>query len=142
MEGMVCKGMRNTQETYTQVKGSNITSIHWTQGLIIKLLEATHSQLLYRCVQIHGRVSGTQATARKEEIQLAIEAQQEMGTEDLLEDDQYLAEVNLEDLESTSGERQEYWLIAIHAAWEVSILQGRRQPNSRGWNITGRGHRH
>jgi hypothetical protein len=26
MEGMVCKGMRNIQETYTQVEGSNITS--------------------------------------------------------------------------------------------------------------------
>ncbi len=81
-----------------------------------------------------------QATARKEEIQLAIEAQQEMGTEDLLEEDQYLAEVNLEDLESTSGERQEYWLIAIRAAREAGILQGGRHPNSHGWNTTGRGH--
>jgi hypothetical protein len=140
MEGMVCKGMRNIQETYTQVEGSNITSIQWTQGLIIKLLEATHSQWLYRCMQIHDRVSGTWATACKEEIQLAIEAQQEMGTENLLEEDQYLAEVNLKDLESTSGERQEYWLIAIRAAREASILQRGRQPNSHGWNITRRGH--
>jgi hypothetical protein len=86
------------------------------------------------------RGSGTRATARKEEIQLAIGAQQEMRTEDLLEEDQYLAEVNLEDLESTSGERQEYWLIAIRVAREASILQGGRQPNSRGRNTTGRGH--
>jgi hypothetical protein len=142
MEGMVCKGMRNIQETYTQVEGSNILSIQWTQGLIIKLLEATHGQWLYRCMQIHDRVPGTQATARKEEIQLAIEAHQEMGMEDLLEKNQYLAEVNLEDLESTSGERQEYWLIAIRAVREGSILQGGRQPNSRGRNITRRGHMH
>ncbi len=140
MEGMVCRGMRNIQEMYTQVEGSNITSVQWAQCLIIKLLEATHGQWLYRCVQVHDRVSGTRATARKEEIQLAIEAHQEMGMEDLLEEDQYLAEVNLEDLESTSGERQEYWLIAIRAAREASILQGGRQPNSRGWNTTGRGH--
>ncbi len=59
MEGMVCKGMRNIQETYTQVKGSNITSTQWTQGLFIKLLEATHSQWLYRCMQFHDKVSGT-----------------------------------------------------------------------------------
>jgi hypothetical protein len=140
VEGMVCRGMRNIQEMYTQVEGSNITSVQWAQCLIIKLLEATHGQWLYRCVQVHDRVSGTRATARKEEIQLAIEAHQEMGMEDLLEEDQYLAEVNLEDLESTSGERQEYWLIAIRAAREASILQGGRQPNSRGWNTTGRGH--
>ncbi len=35
---------------------------------------------------------------------MAIEAQQNMGWEDLTKEDQYLAEVNLEDLEHTSGE--------------------------------------
>jgi hypothetical protein len=55
---------------------------------------------------------------------MAIEAQQDMGWEDLTEEDQYLAEVNLEDLEHTSGERQEYWLVAIQAAREASRLQG------------------
>ena len=67
--------------------------------------------------------SGIQATHQKEELQMAIEAQQDMGWEDLTEEDQYLAEVNLEDLEHTSGERQEYWLVAIQAAREASRLQ-------------------
>jgi hypothetical protein len=49
--------------------------------------------------------------------------------EGLIEEDQYLAEVNLEDLESTTGKRQEYWLVAICAAWEASILQ--RQHTAR-----------
>ena len=75
-------------------------------GVITKLLETTHGQWLYRCVQVHDRFSGIQATQRKEELQMAIEAQQDMGWEDLTEEDQYLAEVNLEDLEHTSGERQ------------------------------------
>ncbi len=51
---------------------------------------------------------------------MAIEAQQDMGWESLLEEDQYLAEVNLEDLKHTSGERQEYWLVAIQATREAS----------------------
>jgi hypothetical protein len=58
---------------------------------------------LYRCVQVHDRISGIQATQQKEELQMAIEAQQDMGWEGLLEEDQYLAEVNLEDLKHTSG---------------------------------------
>jgi hypothetical protein len=33
---------------------------------------------------------------------MAIEAQQDMGWEDLTDEDQYLVEVNLEDLEHTS----------------------------------------
>jgi hypothetical protein len=38
---------------------------------------------------------------------MAIEAQQYMGWEGLLEEDQYLAEVNLEDLKHTLGKQQE-----------------------------------
>jgi hypothetical protein len=84
---------------------------------------------LYRCIQVHDRFSRIQATPRKEELQTAIEAQQDMGWEALTEEDHYLAEVNLEDLEHTSGERQEYWLIAIQAAREASRLQGSSQSN-------------
>ena len=39
---------------------------------------------------------------------MAIEAQQEIGWEGLSEEDQYLVEVNLEDLEHTWGKRQKY----------------------------------
>ena len=72
--------------------------------MIIKLLKTTHGQWLYRCVQVRDKFSGVQATQRKEELQRVIEAQQDMGWEDLTEEDQYLAKVNLEDLEHTLGE--------------------------------------
>jgi hypothetical protein len=32
--------------------------------------------------------------------------------------------VNLGDLESTSGEQEQYWLVAIKAAWEAAMLTG------------------
>ena len=60
---------------------------------------------------------------------MAIEAQQDVGWDDLTDEDQYLAEVNLEDLEHTLGERQEYWLVAIQAAREASRLHGLSQTN-------------
>ncbi len=111
-------------------------------GVIIKLLETPHRQWLYRCVQVHDRFSGIQATQRKEEPQLAIEAQQGMGWEDLVEEDQYLVEVNLEDLEHTLGKRQEYWLVAIQVAREASKLQGLLQTNVRRRRAAVRGRVH
>ncbi len=93
---------------------------------MIKLLEATHGQWLYWCVQIHDNATGTRVTACKEEILQEIERQLKLGMEDLLDEDQYLADINLDDLESSSGERQKYWLLAIHAAREASLL-GRQQ---------------
>ena len=42
-----------------------------------------------------------------------MDRQLEMGAEGLLREDQFLLEINLDDLESSNGERQEYWLSAI-----------------------------
>jgi hypothetical protein len=43
--------------------------------------------------------------------------------QDLHEDDQYLAEVNLGDLEDVSSERHEYWLVSIVAARKAGRLR-------------------
>jgi hypothetical protein len=107
MEGMVCKGLREMQSTYSAVNKSNVSSEQLTMWVITKLSEATHGQWLYCCFHIHNRCKGTQATLWKEELQKEIEGQQEMGHQGLLNEDLYISEVNLEGSESTSGERQE-----------------------------------
>ena len=61
-------------------------------------------------------MTGVAATARKEEMQQFIEDQIELGGEGLEESDHYLLEVNLEDLETTFGEEQHYWLLQLQAA--------------------------
>jgi hypothetical protein len=65
---------------------------------------------------VHDPVSGTIANGKKEELLLEIECQWDLGDAGLLDEDKYLAEVNLGDLETTSGERQHYWLLAIKTA--------------------------
>ena len=65
---------------------------------------------------MHDTVTGLHATHIKEEVQKEIEDQIKMGGEELAEDDKYLLKINLEDMETTSGERQEYWILAIQAA--------------------------
>ena len=68
-------------------------------------------------------ISGTTATLYKEDIQMEIERQQEIGTDSLEEGYKYLMNINLEDLENTSGEKQHYWLLEIRAARESSRLR-------------------
>ncbi len=46
----------------------------------------------------------------------------ELGEAGLLEEDNWMLEVNLGDLESTSGEQEQYWLVAIKAAREAATL--------------------
>ncbi len=58
-------------------------------------------------------MAGTHATLWKEEIQQEIEEQMEMGTKGLLDEDLWMMEVNLGDMETTSMEQDVYWLVAI-----------------------------
>ena len=46
----------------------------------------------------------------------------DQGPEDLLGEDRYLLEINHDDLDSSNGEKQEYWLLAIQAARKACIL--------------------
>ena len=46
-----------------------------------------------------------------------------MGEEGLTTEDHYLMEVNIDNTETTSGEMQEYWLLAIRAAREAFRLR-------------------
>jgi hypothetical protein len=119
MEGMVCKKIRGIQEAYVMIEGMHTSAPRWTTGLILKLLETTHGQWLCRNVQVHDAIVGTRVTTQKEQIQHKIEHQLELGVTRLLQEDKYLMEINLEDMESTSGECQEYWLLAITATREA-----------------------
>ena len=103
MEGMVCKEIRAIQHMHSIVTGLRCNTERWGTELVTRLLEVTHGQWLYRNVQVHDRITGTLATQGKEEPQMEIERQQELGMEGLLNDDCYLAECNLGDLEDTSG---------------------------------------
>jgi hypothetical protein len=140
MEGMVYRSIQGIQETYMTMEGSNLSPAQLTVCVITKLLEGTHGQWLYQCIHLHDRLNSINTTLRKEELQREIEPQQEIGMEGLMEEDQYLAEVNLEDLESSTGKRQEYWLVAIRAAWEASILQEQHRARQRHRRPALRGH--
>ena len=65
---------------------------------------------------------------------MEIEKQQELGEEGLLEEDKYMLEVNLKELElETNEERQEeYWLLVIRAAREACRIrrEGGRENNT------------
>lgn len=108
LEGMVSHRIIPVQRNYLEVIGSKWLISAWMKGLIMKLLDVAHGQWLYRNMQVHDQVSGVLATKKKEELQTAIEEVLGGREEDLEEDDKWLLEVRLGDLDGTSGEEQEY----------------------------------
>jgi len=81
---------------------------------------------------VYDNVAGIVATERKEKLQEVIEMQILQGGEGLAEEDEYLLDIRLDDLETTSGETQEYWLLAIQAARDAHMLRSQQAANSDG----------
>ncbi len=58
---------------------------------------------------------------------MEIERQRELGDAGLMEEDKYMAEVNLEKISTSSGERHHYWLLAIQTARNYYALRAQRE---------------
>ena len=70
MEGMISKEMLVIQQEYLYLRGARVTSTtptYWSKSLIVRLIEITHGQWLYKNVHVHDTVTGLHATRRKEE---------------------------------------------------------------------------
>ena len=50
----------------------------------------------------------------------------EQGKRGLLEEDHRMMEVNLGDMDNTSGKQEEYWLLAIRAAQVAATINWQR----------------
>ncbi len=116
MEGMVSSKMITIQREYFDMKGTGWRLDKWASGLVVRLLEITHGQWLYRNVAVHDSVVGRLSLNRQADIAMQIEQQLSLGGEDLLEEDQYLMDINWDTLQGKSQDGQEYWLLAIQAA--------------------------
>jgi hypothetical protein len=116
MEDMISRGVVEIPRDYLQLRGMAYKLDKWASGIVIKLLEVTHGQGLYRNVVVHDNTAGRLAVLHKEGILAEIEDQMAQGDEGLLEEHKYLLEVNLDSLDDSDGSTQEYWRMAIWAA--------------------------
>ena len=128
MEGMVSTKIIKIQREFFVAWGTSWKLERWATGLVVRLLEITHGQWLYRNVVVHDSTRGQLALARKEDIAKQIEDQLVQGGEGLLEEDLYLLDINLGDLQDSIGESHTYWLLAIQAARAAGQLTGEVRP--------------
>jgi hypothetical protein len=97
--------------------------MRWITGFITQLLQVTHTQWIYQCVLVHDHTTVMLIITHKEDLMKEIKYQLTLGPNTLAEEDRFLLECNFDDLTTTTGEHQEYWLLAIKAAREASCLR-------------------
>jgi hypothetical protein len=130
MMGMLSTQMAAVQSVYLLQHHSTFPVSKWLSGLITQLLQVTHGQWIYRCVLVHDQATGTLISAHKEELLKEIEHQLGLGDEGLMEEDRFLLECNFDELATTNGKQQEYWILAIQAAREACRLRARHGRGS------------
>ncbi len=130
MEGMLSVEMIELQKYALVEAESRLTVDKWAKELVIRLLEITHGQWIYRNVMVHDRTAGELVSQRKEEIRKALEEQLEVGEEGLDEEDKFLLEINLDDFGASTGEDQTYWLMALEAARAAKALRLGAEDNN------------
>jgi hypothetical protein len=120
--GMVSKRLLDVQSAHLLHCHSTHSASSWISGVITQLLQVTHSQWIYRCILVHGWNTGTLISAHKDNLLKEIDHQLMLGSENLADEDRFLLECNFDELVTTNGEQQEYWLPAIQAAQEAGRL--------------------
>ena len=73
MEGMISRHVVDIQRDCLRCKGIQWQLNRWASGLVVRLLEITHGQWLYRNVVVHDRTAGRLAVVCKERIMAEIE---------------------------------------------------------------------
>ncbi len=121
--GMVSSKLLPIQSAYLLQCKSSCNTSRWISGLITQLLQVTHTQWIYHCILVHDRTMGTLISAHKEDLLKEIEHQLTLGPESLAEEDEFLLECNFDKLTMTTGEQQDYWLLAVQAAQEASCIR-------------------
>ncbi len=113
MEGMLSKKLECIQGDYHANTGESIAGLAWAKQHLVRLLEVTHGQWIYRNIQVRDEQQETIRTQEKEALQRDIEEELRFGFDGFLDMDKSLADATLGDLERSAGERQEYGLLAV-----------------------------
>ncbi len=86
MMGMVLAKLFSIQKLHLRLCMPHHLPKRWAIGLVTQLLQATHTQWIYRCLLVHDRTSGTIINLHKTKLLKEIANQLSMGAENLMED--------------------------------------------------------
>ncbi len=120
--GLVSLKLPPIQSAYLLNSYSSSGAMRWITGFITQLLQVAHTQWIYRCVLVHDHTAGMLISTHKEELLKEIELQLSLCPGGLEEEDRFLLECNFDNLATTTGAQQEYWILTIQATREASCI--------------------
>ncbi len=90
-----------------------------------------HSQWIFRNFSLHDNRHGYLLKKKADEIALELETLAEIAPEDVPVESRFLLEINFSDLNNSTVEMQQYWILAINAALTAQRLRRARGARSK-----------
>jgi hypothetical protein len=116
------------------MSSSYLNGVDWTKQFILKLLQITLSQWIYRNISLHNRQNGYLHTKNAAEIMQEIETLSNLAPEDVPEVSHFLLEINFTNLSRFHIKTQKYWTLAVNAArtaQELDLARGARAKGAK-----------
>ena len=82
IEGMISRETLEVQAACVDLEQCTLSLNNWAKGLVVKLMEITHGQWLYRNVLVQDEICGVEAAKRKELLQIETEGHIELEGND------------------------------------------------------------
>ncbi len=85
--GMISHRHLPIQSALFHTAGKSYHTARWIAGLIMQLLQVTHTQWIYRCMLVHDPTIGILILTHKADLLKEIQHQLSLGPDDLAEED-------------------------------------------------------
>lgn len=127
LHGRIPVSLRKFQQNYCASIGSRMNGSDWARAFVLKLLDISHGQWMYRNFSLHNKCRGHLKLTHQAEVLTEIAILSESRPEDIPPESRFLLEVETVNLDGQTLARQEYWVAAMKAA----LKAGRRSGNGR-----------
>lgn len=129
LHGRIPISLLTFQHSYCASLGNRMNGADWAKAFVIKLLDISHGQWMYRNFSLHNKNRGHLQLSHQAEVLSEIAILAESRPEDIPPESRFLLELETATLDLQSLARQEYWVAAMKAALKAGRRcgQGRAQ---------------
>ena len=134
LHGRIPVSLTRFQQNYCASIGSRMNGSDWAKTFVLKLLDISHGQWMYRNFSLHNKCRGHLKLSHQAEVLTEIAILSESRPEDIPPESRFLLEVETATLDKQTLARQEYWVAAMKAALKAGRRCRSGQPSMRPTN--------
>ncbi len=122
-EGHMSTHFYAIQTFHLAMSSSYLNGEDWTKQFTSKILQITHSQLIFRIISLHDMTHGYIHNKKADKIMQQLNILLDLAPEDVPEARQFLLKINFSELSTSNLETQKYWMLAVDAALKAKALE-------------------